>query len=175
MVLEESPQLSDGAIAAIVLIVLVTVISIVVLLVIAVAFVRQRSQRKKYSLDKAADTSRATNTYQAVNLSYSEPVDDEQPLDKSDICLQEKLDSLPIAEPSTEYIESNPDALEDNQEVQESDDNADNAVKDTSMWTEYGNGCQLIACCSVELDILDAPAMQNFFLLDTHVSAIIVT
>lgn len=117
-------------------------------------FVRQKSRRKKYSLDKAADTSRATNTYQAVNLAYSEPEDAEQPLDKSDICLKEKSEPLPVAEPSTEYIESNPDALEDDQEVQESDDNAGIAVKDTSMWTEYGNGCQLInvVCCSVELN-----------------------
>lgn len=80
-VVEESSQLSDGAIATIVLIVtLVTVISIVVVLVIAVMFACQRSQRKKYILDNVADTSRVTNTYQAVDQ-LGGPVD-EQPLDQ---------------------------------------------------------------------------------------------
>jgi cytoskeletal protein RodZ len=124
VIVERSSQLSDGAIAAIVLIVtLVTVISIVVVLVITVVFARQRSRRNKYILDNIADTSRVTNTYQAVD-ELGGPVDDKQPLDQTDICLQEKSESLVL--PSTAYIESNPAALEDNQEIKKAD-------KDTSM------------------------------------------
>ena len=124
-VVVESSQLSDGAIAAIVVIVtLVTVISIIVVLVIAVMFARRRSRRKKYILDNIADISQLINTHQALDQ-LGGAVDDEQPLDQSDICLQEKSESLIL--PSTAYIESNPAALEDNEEIEKSDDT------DTSM------------------------------------------
>ena len=124
IVLSQPP---DGAIAAIVLIVvLVTVISIVVVVIVLVMLVRQRSRRRKYTLDKPADTSRVTNTYQAVDK-LGAPLEDEQPLHQDDVCLQEKSESLTV--PSTAYIESNPAALDDDQEVQKSDDAA---VKDTS-------------------------------------------
>ena len=119
-VVVESSQLSDGAIAAIVVIVtLVTVMSIIVVLVIAVMFSHRRSRRKKYILDNIADTSRVINTYQAVDQ-LGGAVDNEQPLDQSDICLQEKSESLIL--PSTAYIESNPAALEDNGKIEKSDD-----------------------------------------------------
>lgn len=125
MVLEESSQLSDGAIAAIVLIlVLVTVTSIVVI-IITVMLVRQRSRRQKYALDRPAETSRVTNTYQAVDK-LGVPVEDEQPLDQSDVCLQEKSESLTVQ--STAFV--NPAALEDEEVVQES---GDATVKHTSM------------------------------------------